>query len=64
MGANQISDRRTALQSDDTAYLHLCTDGAGTRLAAVGACEASAAWKATARPGEVDAQLLNLAATL
>ncbi|MFW5866964.1 MAG: ATP-dependent DNA helicase, partial [Armatimonadota bacterium] len=51
-------------RADSSAYLHLCTDGASTRLAAVGACQASVAWKATARPAEVDGQLLSLASDL
>jgi len=51
-------------EAENAAYLHLCTDGASTRLAAVGACQASVAWKATARPGEIDGQLLSLASKL
>mgnify|MGYP001058917422 CR=1 FL=1 len=51
-------------RTDDVAYLHLCTDGAGTRLAVTGACKAAVGWKATARPGEIDGQLLELVAAL
>ncbi len=61
MGATTISGSATGVETESTAYLHLCTDGTGTRLASVGACRASAAWKTTSRPGEVDAQLLGLA---
>ncbi len=64
MGEGTINETRRASKADTTAYLHLCTDGASTRLAALGACRASAAWKATARPAEIDAQLLELAAEL
>jgi len=63
-GESGIDTTVSGSHSDDAVYLHLCTDGAGTRLAAVGACQASVAWKATARPGEIDAQLLSLASQL
>lgn len=64
MGESGIDETVTGPQADRTAYLHLCTDGAGTRVAAAGACRADVAWRATARPGEIDAQLLSLASDL
>jgi Rad3-related DNA helicase len=60
LGATQISDTVSTPAADEAAYLHLCTDGAGTRVAATGACHASVAWRSTARPGEIDGQLLSL----
>ncbi len=41
-------------------YLHLCSDGAGVRIATVGAVEAAVEWTATARPQEIDDALVEL----
>ena len=46
------------------AWLHLCSDGAGTRLHVTGACECATTWPTTARPAEVDELLLALAGDL
>ncbi|MGC9319252.1 MAG: hypothetical protein ACP5KN_14565, partial [Armatimonadota bacterium] len=41
-------------------FLHMCSDGAGTRVRAIGASDAEVSWSATARPGEIDSRLLEL----
>ncbi|NLO05218.1 MAG: hypothetical protein GX131_05245 [candidate division WS1 bacterium] len=51
-----------AATGDKPVYLHLCADGTGVRCATVGATELSFGWRSTARPGEVDEELLRLAA--
>lgn len=48
----------------EPAWLHLCADGAGTRVCAAGACTCAAGWPVTARPSEIDAHLTNLARDL
>ncbi len=47
-----------------SAFLHLCSDGAGTRIQVTGACECAVGWRGTARPGEIDDRLLELADAL
>ncbi len=37
-----------------SAWLHLCSDGAGTRIHVTGACEHAVMWPGTARPHEID----------
>jgi Rad3-related DNA helicase len=48
----------------EPAWLHLCADGAGTRVCAVGACTCAAGWPVTARPAEIDAFVRELARSL
>lgn len=45
-------------------FLHLCSDGVGTAIHAVGACECDVRWSATARPHVIDEQLLELVAAV
>jgi len=46
------------------AWLHLCSDGAGTHLHVTGACECAVTWAATARPAAIDELLLGLTGEL
>ncbi len=49
-----------AFDAERAAYLHLCADGAGTRICVTGTRELALHWGTRARPAEIEAQLLQL----